>query len=111
MIKPSIAKMAEEPTNDDGGELSDDVLLARISNKSAESSCRSAWGSFYERHVEYFYGVCMSAYRTLLGESGVEDLVSQTFLRVYDKGASSYQPAPDGDVDYRRQRVRAWLAT
>jgi len=111
MIEPRIADRADGPATGDGSEPSDDVLLARISDKSDESSCRAAWGTFYERHAEYLYGVCMRAYRTILGETGVEDLVAETFLKVYDKGAASYEPAEDGDADYRRQRVRAWLGT
>jgi RNA polymerase sigma factor (sigma-70 family) len=110
MTEPSIANRAGGPTSDDGNELSDDVLLARISDKTDESSCRAAWGTFYERHAEYFYGVCMRTYRTILGETGVEDLVSETFLKVYDRSAASYRPAESGDVDFRRARVRAWLA-
>lgn len=111
MTEPSIADRADGPTTDEGSEPSDDVLLARISDKSDESSCRAAWGTFYGRHAEYLYGVCMRAYRTKLGETGVEDLVAETFLKVYDKAAETYQPAGDGDADYRRQRVRAWLGT
>ncbi|MDG3008391.1 RNA polymerase sigma factor [Paludisphaera mucosa] len=111
MTEPSIAGRADGPTTDDGSEPSDDVLLARTSDKSDESSCRAAWGMFYGRHAEYLYGVCMPAYRTKLGETGVGDLVAETFLKVYDKAAATYQPARDGDADYRRQRVRAWLGT
>lgn len=110
MIEPSIAGRGDGATTDGGAEPSDDDLLSRISNKADESSCRAAWGAFYERHAEYLFGVCMRAYRGRLGEDAVADLVEDTLLRVYERAAALYRPADEGDADYRRCRVRAWLA-
>jgi RNA polymerase sigma factor (sigma-70 family) len=110
MIEASIAGRGDGTPTDDGAEPSDDDLLARISNEADEPSRRAAWGAFYGRHAEYLFGTCTRSYRGKLDEGAVADLVEDTFLRVYERAAASYRPADAGDADFRRCRVRAWLA-
>lgn len=71
-------------------------------------SAQLAWAEFFERHWRYLLGVCRGSYGLSLGDLGVEDLVKDTFIRVYQK-AATFTPAVTGGVDVRRQRVRAWL--
>ena len=72
---------------------------------------RAAWGAFYSRHVSFLYGVCFRAYGRRLGSHGVEDLVAETFRRVYTHGARRYQGAGVEDAEAQLRRVQGWLTT
>jgi len=91
-------------------EPSDDDLLRIIGQKEDREAAKIAWESLYNRHVKYLLGVCRQAYGWRLGPSAMDDLVSETFIRVYETAAASYRPGAMADPDLRRQQVRAWLA-
>jgi RNA polymerase sigma factor (sigma-70 family) len=75
-----------------------------------DQAAREAWAEFYRRHAGYLYAVCLRAYRRLLGgEAGVEALVSDTFLAVFQRGAATFQACGSPDQETARRRVRAWL--
>lgn len=67
--------------------------------------------AFYRRHSEFIYSRCCRAYLgNGMNTQDVEDLVSETFVRAREH-AATFRPSDAGDMDYRRQRVRAWLST
>jgi RNA polymerase sigma factor (sigma-70 family) len=89
---------------------SDDELLRIIGQREDLEAAKISWEALYNRHVKYLLGVCRRAYGWKLGVSATEDLVSETFIRVYKTAAASYRPGTATAPDLRRQQVRAWLA-
>ena len=65
---------------------------------------RAAFGEFYQRHAEYLFGVCSKKYPNL-----AEDIVSEAFLRAYQKAAKFDVKRLSGDAQTDRRKVRAWL--
>jgi RNA polymerase sigma factor (sigma-70 family) len=99
----------ESPPNDLSRDA-DDILLAVIARREDQTAAREAWAEFYRRHVRYVYAVCLRAYCRLLGgEAGVEALVSDTFLAVFQRGASTFRSSGSNDPEVMRKHVRAWL--
>lgn len=91
-------------------EETDADLLAWMAMAGDDPTCaQAAWETFYRRHVEYLYAVCLRAYGPLLGgEAGAADLVAETFQRAYEH-ARTFSPGTEGDSDRLRRRTRAWL--
>ena len=72
------------------------------------AAAECAWAEFYRRHMEYLYGVCQRAYRDLVGDLGVEDLVQDTFVRAFEK-AHTFSSRGVTEPERLRRLVRAWL--
>jgi RNA polymerase sigma factor (sigma-70 family) len=89
----------------------DAALLARIALGSEEpAQVRAAQTQFYERHVRYLYGA-LSRQRSsvyALAQMSVEDLVQETFRRVFEK-AHTYASEPELDSERAERRTRAWM--
>lgn len=86
---------------------SDEDLIFYMSLQGEDrASAEEAWKEFYFRHRSYLVGVC-KRFQSALGDLGVEDLVQDTFVRVFKK-AHTFKPLGDGS-DHARARVRAWL--
>jgi len=90
---------------------SDDDLLALIGRGEHPQLACAAWAEFYLRHVGFLHGVCSRAYTRSLGREEVEDLVAETFRRVFSNGAATYKPAGLDDPESRLRRIQAWLTT
>jgi RNA polymerase sigma factor (sigma-70 family) len=88
---------------------SDGDLLALMGRKENPDLARAAWGDFYSRHIKFLYGVCFRAYGQRLGAHGVEDLVADTFRRVYTHGAPTYQSDVLENSEVQLRRVQGWL--
>jgi len=91
----------------------DEDLLARMAKRDDEESAAQAQAAFaalYKRHERYVYHRCRARWNGYLDETGTEDLVGDTFLRVYEK-ASTFRPSESSNPDLRRGRLRAWLVT
>lgn len=71
------------------------------------ASAEEAWKEFYFRHQSYLLQVCKKRFQSALGDLGVEDLVQETFVRVFKK-AHTFKPLGNGS-GHARARVRAWL--
>jgi RNA polymerase sigma factor (sigma-70 family) len=95
----------------DVSQASDDVLLAHIRDKENAETARAAWGAFYSRHIEFLFAVCFRTYGKTLGQDGAENLVEDTFLRVYTTGAATYRGTDLLDPDAQRLQVRGWLTS
>lgn len=90
-------------------EESDADLLTMMSWRSEdECGARKAWGEFYCRHFKFLSFVCLRAYEKGIGRAGVEDLVNDTFVRVYLHAATTFQ-TDQTDIAIVRRIVRAWL--
>jgi RNA polymerase sigma factor (sigma-70 family) len=89
---------------------SDTDLLTYMSWRETDAAnARAAGGAFYDRHLRYVFVVCRNAaQRYFLGDDCVDDLVSETFQRVYEH-AGMFTTGGITDVDQLRMRVRSWL--
>ncbi|MFN0157049.1 MAG: RNA polymerase sigma factor [Bacteroidota bacterium] len=91
------------------GEDTDEELLFYMALREEDPvSAREAWSTFYTRHVRYLFFICRRTYGEMLGESGVEDLVGTTFLRVYEE-ANTFKSGNVTNPEDLRKRARAWL--
>ena len=93
----------------DVADASDGDLLALISDKENAERARAAWGAFYSRHIKFLYALCTRTYGKSLGHDGVENLVADTFLRVFTSGAATYRGVELGDAEAHRRQVQGWL--
>jgi RNA polymerase sigma factor (sigma-70 family) len=102
--------MQHEPPPDLSRTVDDHLLVMMTWQGRRVDTAREAWAEFYRRHAGYLYAVCLRAYGRLLGgEPGVEGLLSDTFLAVFQRGAATFQPSGSSDPDTARRHVRAWL--
>jgi RNA polymerase sigma factor (sigma-70 family) len=92
---------------------SDEDLLAWMARRDDEESAataQAAFAAFYERHEGFVYRACRRRFSGFIDEATTEDLVSDTFYRVYER-AGRFRPSESSDPDQRRGWVRAWLVT
>jgi len=90
---------------------SDEDLLVYVGWKAEHLElANAACDEFYRRHLKYVYAVIDRAYGSELGKEGVVDMVTETFLRVYER-ASTYQPCGANDPDRQRRNALAWVST
>ena len=87
--------------NDGDGEL------LRLIASQPDSACE-AQEEFYQRHVRYMYGVSRRAFSDLLGPDKIEDVVQDTFVRVFTK-AGTFSFDESMDLSGQRRAVRAWM--
>ncbi len=71
---------------------------------AADAACRE----FMNRHMAYLYSVVTTAHADTLGESEVEDIVLETFERVFEK-AGTYEPCGAPDVRGKTLNVLKWM--
>jgi RNA polymerase sigma factor (sigma-70 family) len=94
---------------DYSSETDAELLVFMSLREDDPGAARDAWAEFYERHAEYLHGVCWRAYSQLLyADTGVSDLVVETFRRAFDHAGSFSCEGVAGGDEIRR-RVRAWL--
>ena len=86
-----------------------DLLEMMTWKESHPGVAREAWAELYRRHVRYLFSVCRKYARGLGGDEAAEDLTSETFKRIYEKGASTFRPGSANDPDRMRWHVRGWL--
>jgi len=106
-IDPVIPTTTACPGNRFSSDTDEDLLFYIALKEDDPENAQLAWAEFFERHWRYLLGVCRKSYGLALGDLGVEDLVKDAFIRVYQK-AATFNPAPNGATNQRR-RVRAWL--
>ena len=101
------ARRASQDVRDD----SDEDLLVYVGWKAEHPELASAaCDEFYRRHLKYVYAVIDRAYGSELGKEGVMDMVTDTFLRVYER-AHTYQPCGEKDQGRQRRNALAWVST
>lgn len=88
---------------------SDADLLTLISWRQDDGeAARAAWREFYNRYFKLLAHICMKRYERQIGQQGVNDLVNDTFLRVFDGGADTFK-TDETDPQKLRHHVGAWL--
>ena len=93
----------------DVGRDSDEDLLVFISwQEDQPDVAKAACSEFYQRHLKYVFAVIKRAFGEELGQQGVEDMVTDTFIRVFER-ASTYEACGEKDPDRQRRNVRAWI--
>ena len=102
------ATSSERPP-DLSGESDYDLLEMMTWRESDIDVAREAFAELYRRHVKYLYSVCRKYSKGLGGDDAAEDLTSETFKLIYEKGASTFKPGSASDSDGMRRHVRAWL--
>lgn len=105
---------AAEPLETDLTGAPDEDLLALMAEQDDEESAaraRAALAAFYERHERFVYNRCRWRFSGFIDEATTEDLVDDTFIRVFETAARKFRPSESPDPDKRRGRVRAWLVT
>jgi RNA polymerase sigma factor (sigma-70 family) len=91
----------------------DEDLLAWMAMRDDEESAnqaRAAFAAFYKRYEGYVYNRCRGRFSGFIDEATTEDLVDDTFLRVYER-AGKFRPSTASDPDQRRRELKAWLVT
>ncbi|NQT37795.1 MAG: sigma-70 family RNA polymerase sigma factor [Planctomycetes bacterium] len=90
----------------------DDELLGLIARKNEDpDSAADAWVELHSRHVPFVYS-CVKDAGSLVGRGvGIEDIVEQTFQRVYLTAAETFRPGEYADSDAARHHVLAWIGT
>lgn len=101
-----------EPTKVQETDLSkesDADLLTLISWREEDrDGARAAWQEFYSRYFKLLAHICMRQFAGQIGEQGVSDLVTDTFLRVFDGGANTFK-TEERDAKKLRHQIGAWL--
>lgn len=90
----------------------DDELIRNIQHKDDLSAAKSAFTTFYSRHIQYLFRCVRHADQQLVGYGlGADDIVEETFAIVWQGAAESFCP-PSGLSPKDAARVtRKWLAT
>lgn len=102
---PEPAKVQET----DLSEESDTDLLTLISWREEDGDgARAAWREFYSRYFKLLAHICMRRFACQIGDQGVNDLVNDTFLRVFDGGADTFKTEECNPQKLRHQ-IGAWL--
>jgi RNA polymerase sigma factor (sigma-70 family) len=101
---PSVTSTSRPDFNSDSDE---DLLFYMSMQEEDRPSAEEAWAVFYSRHKNYLLAVCRRAFYSSIGDLGVEDLVHDTFVRVFLK-AHTYKPIGE-NANYALANLRAWL--
>lgn len=90
---------------------SDYDLLGYMAMKDEDPpSAQTAWEEFYGRHVGYILGALVKAHGEYLEEESLQDLASETMMRVFER-AGTFKGSPDTtDREIQCHHVRAWMA-
>lgn len=91
----------------------DEELVSKIRSKKVDSAAAErAFIAFYDRHVQFVWRCVRNADKQLTGYGlGVDDIVEETFFRVWSGGADSFSPISNLAPESACLRVRRWLAT
>jgi RNA polymerase sigma factor (sigma-70 family) len=89
---------------------SDYDLLEMMSWKDSDpADAKGAWGAFYQCHAKYLYNILLRAIKGLAREETAAEILQETFIRVFEKGAASFKATKESNPDKIRGHVRVWL--
>lgn len=99
--------------NEAQAEPPDEELLRKIRDKDDDvRSAEEAFTIFYDRHVQFVFRCVANAERRLVGFGiGAEDVVIETFERVWRGASASFSQPPGLSPKDAALRVRQWLAS
>lgn len=87
----------------------DEDLLIYMSMKEDDSvTAKTAFNEFHHRHAKYLYNILIKQYPGLLRSEEINDLLQDTFLRVYEK-AGMFKSTRAKNVKESEAHVRAWI--
>lgn len=87
----------------------DEALLIYMSMKEDDSvTAKTAFNEFHHRHAKYLYNILIKQYPGLLRSEEINDLLQDTFLRVYEK-AGTFKSTGAKNVKESEAHVRAWI--
>jgi DNA-directed RNA polymerase specialized sigma24 family protein len=91
----------------------DEELIRKIREKERDvSAAKRAFAVFYDRHVQFVFRCVRNADKQLVGYGlGTDDIVEETFAKVWSSGANSYSLAGSFSPDAAYLRTRHWLAS
>ena len=92
-----------------GNESDEDLFFWMGCNEENAGTASAACTEFYNRHVRYLYAVVGRTHRSALGQAGVEDIVMETFGRVFEK-AKTYEPCGAPDARGKTLNVLKWVS-
>jgi RNA polymerase sigma factor (sigma-70 family) len=94
------------PPRDD---IPDFELIRRMADQKADfAQAREAWARFYVRHHGFLLRRCETNHAYVLGMPGVEEVVQDTFMKVFD-GASTFNCADACEPSVQISKSRGWL--
>ena len=76
--------------------------------KADFAQAREAWARFYVRHHGFLLRRCETNHAYVLGMPGVEEVVQDTFMKVFD-GASTFNCADVCEPSVQISKSRGWL--
>ncbi len=88
----------------------EDLLVYMAMRIEDLDGAREAWGKYYERHIEFIYGVLKGRLARDLTDDSIKDLAQETMRRAYSR-AETYSPAL-GDMNGAKRpetASRPWL--
>lgn len=91
------------------GDADEDLLVYVGWKADHRETAKAACDEFYRRHLKYVYAVIDRAYGSELGKDGVVDMVTDTFVRVFER-AHTYKPCGEKDPDRQRRNALAWVS-
>lgn len=91
----------------------DEELIRNIREKERDiGAAKRAFAVFYDRHVQFVFRCVRDADKQLVGYGlGTDDIVEETFAKVWSSGANSYRPVGSFSPDAACLRTRQWLAS
>lgn len=98
------------PDLDLHSESDEDLLVMMSWQRDQPEVAKAACDEFYQRHVKYVFAVIQRAHGPELGHHGVEDMVMETFIRVFEK-ADTYRPCGSENAESQRRNALAWVGT
>lgn len=99
--------------NEAQAEPPDEELIRKIRDKEDDfRSAEEAFTIFYERHVQFLYRCVVNAERRLVGFGiGAEDIVIETFEKLWRGATTSFSQAPGLSPDDASLRAKKWLTS
>lgn len=90
----------------------DAELIRSIRYKDDISAAKSAFTTFYSRHVQFLFRCVQYADRQLVGYGlGADDIVEETFAIVWQGATESFCPPSGLSPEVTARVIRRWLAT
>lgn len=97
------------PNHDFHAEGEEDLLAWMAMRDTAPEYAKEACAEFYGRNLNYVYTVIRRVWGDVLDEDTIDDLVKETFGRVYEK-ADTYTACGTADALGRQLNVLGWVS-
>lgn len=89
-------------------ETDEDLLIYMSMKDDDPFTAKTAFNELHHRHAKYLYNILIKQYPGLLRSEEIDDLLQETFLRVYEK-ANTFKSTGAKSVKESEAHVRAWI--